>query len=106
MPSPSGLHVNICGQDGMTPLHVAARYGHLHLAKLFVLRGANVQARTSQQHQAPLHVACRHGHTKVSACVRAGNHNKGTDYHTHHFVCRFPCGSKTISLFTVYYKQQ
>lgn len=48
-------------QDNITPLHRAAGYNHLEVAKLFIGAGANVNA-TDSHGRIPLHNAAQYGH--------------------------------------------
>jgi len=52
-------------QKGFTPLHVAAKYGHLRVARLLLKRGSdpNVEGRNGLT---PLHVATHYSHIAVA----------------------------------------
>lgn len=45
-----------------SPLHIAAKFGHLHLIEFFINKGANVEARDKLL-KTPLHYACEAGNT-------------------------------------------
>ncbi|XP_071423941.1 ankyrin repeat domain-containing protein 27 isoform X1 [Pithys albifrons albifrons] len=62
--SANGLGVNVCNQDGFTPLHMAALHGHSELVWLLLKHGASVGAKNAE-HAAPLHLACQKGHLQV-----------------------------------------
>jgi len=57
--------VNARGELGDTPLHDAAAYGHVDVARLLVERGADVNAR-SNDGWTPLHVAAYKGYLDVA----------------------------------------
>ncbi|XP_037675224.1 ankyrin repeat domain-containing protein 27 isoform X2 [Choloepus didactylus] len=60
----SGLGVNVTGQDGSSPLHVAALHGRADLVRLLLKHGASAGARNTNQ-AVPLHLACQKGHFQV-----------------------------------------
>ncbi|XP_050779011.1 ankyrin repeat domain-containing protein 27 isoform X3 [Gopherus flavomarginatus] len=64
----NGLGVNVTNQDGFTPLHVAALYGHPELVYLLLKHGANISAK-NMNHAVPLHLACQKGHFQVVKCL-------------------------------------
>jgi hypothetical protein len=47
-----------------SPLHIAAKFGHLHLVEFFLNKGANVEARDKML-KTPLHYACEMSHILV-----------------------------------------
>jgi uncharacterized protein len=59
--------------DGFTPLHLAAFFGHEDLARLFLDRGADVNARSKSETVArantPLHAAAANRHVQVAALL-------------------------------------
>jgi uncharacterized protein len=59
--NPALLHEH--STDGWTPLHLAAYFGHLDLAKALLDRGARIDARsTNAMKNTPLHAAAAGGH--------------------------------------------
>lgn len=50
-----GAQINPLNPDNFTPLHAAARSGNKHIIKLFIERGANINAQTKQYRTTPLH---------------------------------------------------
>ena len=62
--------VSVWSEDGFTPLHFAAFFGHPEAAKLLVERGADLEARSTNEQfaldAAPLHSASAAGH--IEAC--------------------------------------
>ena len=61
--------VTVWSEDGFTPLHFAAFFGHPEAAKLLVERGADLEARSTNQQfaldAAPLHSASAAGQLEV-----------------------------------------
>jgi ankyrin repeat protein len=59
--------------DGFTPLHLAAFFGHQELARLFLDRGADVNARskntTFAPDNTPLHAAAANRQVDVAALL-------------------------------------
>lgn len=60
--------------DGWTPLHSAAHWGFIDIAQLFLVHGADVNAR-DKDGRTPLHFAALHGHKDVVELLLAN----GTD---------------------------
>ncbi|CAH8571969.1 unnamed protein product [Schistosoma turkestanicum] len=60
----SEINVDHTSASGFTPLHIAAHYGNVNMAKLLIERGANInyQAKNSIT---PLHVAAKWGKNEV-----------------------------------------
>ena len=59
----AGADVNQATNDSWTPLYLAANNNHLHIVKLLVSKGANVNMET--RYGSPLDVACKKGHMEV-----------------------------------------
>jgi len=58
------------GDDhGFSPLHWAAKEGHLNLVTLLIQRGARVNA-TNMGDDTPLHLATAHGHRDIVNLVK------------------------------------
>lgn len=53
---------------GFSPLHWAAKEGHLNLVTLLIQRGARVNA-TNMGDDTPLHLATAHGHREIVSMV-------------------------------------
>ncbi|XP_077226972.1 uncharacterized protein LOC143860285 [Tasmannia lanceolata] len=49
-----------------TPLHIAARFGHLELAKLLIKLRPSMLLAENREMETPLYEACREGHHKVA----------------------------------------
>lgn len=86
--SASGVHVNSVNSQGYAPLHVAALHGHSDLVRLFLKRGADVNARTKTHSNAPLHFACKQPNVKIVRClvdykarITARDDNRNTPLH-------------------------
>jgi len=67
----SGLHADTLSSNGWTPLHYAAKEGHLSVVELLLDRGADVNARTRSSYlpkgtgDTPLHWAACEGHLAI-----------------------------------------
>ena len=69
-----GADVNVLDEDGVTPLHLAARNGRVGVVGVLLEHGANVGAE-DKEGRTPLHVAVerRAGHTRAArAWCRSG----------------------------------
>jgi ankyrin repeat protein len=63
---------SVRAESGETPLHFAARRGHLKVAELLIAAGADVNARDNERNKlTPLHWAAIYGHDKVVALLLA-----------------------------------
>lgn len=71
----AGADIDLPDDNGFTPLHYAAHSGFLPLVKLLLERGANPNARTSNELRTPLHLAAAMGHTAVLAVLMANGGN-------------------------------
>jgi uncharacterized protein len=61
-----GTDPNMClDGDNVTPLHFAAQHNALEVAKLLILAGAELHAKTTYGNETPLEVAKLHGHWQV-----------------------------------------
>jgi ankyrin repeat protein len=87
--SEDGDAIHSHNQDGWTPLHLAAFFGHVQLAAALVDRGADVDARsTNAMTNTPLHAAVAGGHTEAvrlladrGSKVNASQHGGWTALH-------------------------
>jgi hypothetical protein len=61
-----GANANAKDRGGWTPLHWAAFWGHVDVAKLLLEHGADVNAKESVYDATPLHVAAATGHADVA----------------------------------------
>ncbi|CAL5227450.1 g10416 [Coccomyxa viridis] len=59
----------VSGQSGYTPLHYAARSGHLEAVRMLIKAGANVNMTTSAGKATPLHRAAYMGHSAVAEAL-------------------------------------
>jgi ankyrin repeat protein len=68
-----GADVNAAEGDGMTPLHWAARQGHVDVAQMLVYAGANVKATTRLGAYTPLMMASEAGNAAmIMVLLKAG----------------------------------
>ncbi len=90
----SGVHPDPVTSNGWTPLHYAAKEGHLRIVELLVESGANVNARTTASYlstgagDTPLHWAAYETNSEIvryllskGAAPDARNENKETLLH-------------------------
>ncbi|KAN0141715.1 hypothetical protein V8E53_000177 [Lactarius tabidus] len=56
--------IHFCGQDG-TPLHWSVREGHIEVARLLFMHGADINSR-SPDDSTPLHIALNEGHLEIA----------------------------------------
>jgi ankyrin repeat protein len=61
----AGADVSAKGESNVTPLHLAAFYGHAQIAEELLKAGADVNAGGYRHNDTPLHVAALHGHANV-----------------------------------------
>ncbi|ORY96584.1 ankyrin repeat-containing domain protein, partial [Syncephalastrum racemosum] len=64
-----GANTNIRDNEGWTPLHEAARHGHVEIAELLVQHGADHGAHANSKgadQDTPLHDATENGHEDVA----------------------------------------
>ena len=66
----SGIDVNAKNQFGGTPLHFAAKQGHMKIAELLTAQGAKVNAKADDE-STPLHSAAISGHKEVAELLIA-----------------------------------
>jgi ankyrin repeat protein len=71
-----GANVNAANDEGDTPLHRAAQYGHTQTAIALIERGADVNA-TDYDEATPLHLAVQYGHTEIAIALM----DRGADVH-------------------------
>jgi ankyrin repeat protein len=63
--------VNAYAEDGWTPLHLAAFFGNVEIAKELLRRNAVIDARSLKDHVTPLQSACAGDHTLVASLLIA-----------------------------------
>ncbi len=56
--------VNAIDSDGLTPLHLAAEYGHRQIVELLLQEGADINAKSGFK-RTPLHFAASSGHDEI-----------------------------------------
>jgi len=61
--------VNAKDEDGVTPLHEAALWGHNEVAELLIANGADVNAKTDDD-QTPLDNAIKYKRTETTDLLR------------------------------------
>jgi ankyrin repeat protein len=75
------------GLSGLTPLGIAAIYGHRNVAEFLLDRGANLDVRNGFE-QTPLHTAAEHGSTDVAKLLL----DRGADVNARDFLGATPLG--------------
>ena len=65
----AGMPIDCQDSDGMAPLHLACRHGHLLLATLLLDRGSRAIDEQCCYYGTPLHLACRHGHLSLATLL-------------------------------------
>ncbi|XP_041370021.1 E3 ubiquitin-protein ligase MIB2-like [Gigantopelta aegis] len=80
--------LEVCMEQGPTPLHIAAINDHAEEVKILIKKGANVNVKDTENEATPLHLACSHafiGAAKIlvaaGADVNMGDVNKRTPLH-------------------------
>jgi ankyrin repeat protein len=73
-----GAAVDALGDEKLTPLHLAARSGHMETTKLLVHSGANVNAMDNFGNT-PLDWAQQNGYTEVAKFLIANRSNIATN---------------------------
>lgn len=63
--------VNAYAEDGWTPLHLAAFFGNLDIARELLRRGAVIDARSRSGNVTPLQSACAGDHTLLASLLIA-----------------------------------
>lgn len=64
-----GASANEASFMHVTPLHVAAKTGHVALIHLLVAHGAKLEAADAYRQQTPLHYACHAGHAEAARAL-------------------------------------
>ena len=59
-----GINVDTTNKNGYTPLHVAANYGHIEIARILLKSGAGVNTADSDG-KAPVNLAAVSGHIEI-----------------------------------------
>ncbi len=79
----AGSTVNhTCVKNSVAPLHTAAEYGFSGVVRILKKHGAEVNARTSNDHETPLHYAAITGQTDtVVTLLELGADKEATDIH-------------------------
>ncbi|KAL1734896.1 ankyrin repeat-containing domain protein [Schizophyllum commune] len=77
----TGIDINVCTDDGLTPLHCAAKAKNPDVIRELLNRGADLHARTTESGCTPLHLAARHQWPPATQLLlNAGaNPNSGND---------------------------
>ena len=72
-----GFDPNRKNPDNLTPLHLAARQGHLEIARLLLEKGADPNRRQDATARTPLHLAVQHQNEQVTKLLleRGANPN-------------------------------
>ena len=57
--------IDICNDEGYSPLHLAAFNGNIDMIRLLLIRGAETNIACVNTYETPLHFAAMHGNTKL-----------------------------------------
>ena len=63
--SGANVKLGITTSNNFTPLHAAAWYGATHIAKLLIMNGAEINAKTTNHQKTPLFLASHKGHQEI-----------------------------------------
>ena len=75
-----GADVNAMGDEGETPLHLAALGGHKEVAELLIAKGADLNAKSYGE--TPLDLAIRLGQTETADLLRKHGAKTGEELKT------------------------
>jgi len=76
--------VNAYADDGWTPLHLAAFFGNVEIAKELLRRNAVIDARSRNGNVTPLQSACAGNHTLVASLLIAAGADVGAKQDSGH----------------------
>ena len=67
------INVNVCeDENGLTPMHICATYGHVETAKVLIRLGADLTIRDRESGWTPLHRSIFFRHVKVTLILLEG----------------------------------
>ncbi|GFY71674.1 hypothetical protein TNIN_189691 [Trichonephila inaurata madagascariensis] len=73
-----GIEINAAANDGLTALHVAAKYNRPKTLKYLVENGANINAITNND-ATPLYMASQLGHHEIAKYLEEKGADKGAE---------------------------
>ena len=82
------VDINVLGENGRTPLHMAAIGGYIAIAERLIKEGAHVTPRDAND-RTPYDVAGSKGHKRVRMCMCVC---------IHHLIYIYMCNIKTLGV--------